>query len=364
MLFFSLAAALFAAAAAGLVLWRAARAPQPAAEAPEAAVYARQLQELDEQKAQGLLDEAGWRAARVEAGRRLLGARKPQAQAGTDTPRDRWIVVGGAVAAVVVAGGVYLSVGRPGQPDKPFAPRLAQWEKTPESLDPERLAAVLEAALQKRPNDPVLLGFLARSYAGAGRYVQAVDAFERLTRLTPGDARAWTALGEMRMAENDGRITTDAHAAFDQALKLDSHAPAALWWLGRDDVLAGRRDQGLARWRTAMSALAAGDPRRSELHAAIEAVESGRFGMAQAVAAAPPQDQATMIRGMVQRLADRLAHERGQPSDWARLVRAYTVLGDTAARDQALARARKLFAGRPQDLELIESAAKGAPPQP
>jgi cytochrome c-type biogenesis protein CcmI len=62
MLLFSLAAALVCAAAAGLVLWRAARVEAASAEPPEAGVYARQLAELDEQKTQGLLDEAGWRA--------------------------------------------------------------------------------------------------------------------------------------------------------------------------------------------------------------------------------------------------------------------------------------------------------------
>ena len=42
----------------------------------------------------------------------------------------------------------------------------------------------------------------------------------------------------------------------------------------------------------------------------------------------------------------------------ARLVRAYRVLGDQAAQTRALERARKLFAGRPQDLARIEAEAR------
>jgi cytochrome c-type biogenesis protein CcmH len=156
----------------------------------------------------------------------------------------------------------------------------------------------------------------------------------------------------------------DARAAFEHALKLDPHSPGALWWLGRDDVLAGRRDQGLARWRLAIAALKPDDQRRAGLENAIRAVESGRFGQAEAVQAAPPQAQAAMIRAMVQRLADRLQREHGEASDWARLVRAYTVLGDAAARDRALARARQLFAGNSQALEQIEAAAKPGTGQP
>ena len=363
MLLFSLAAALFAAAAVGFVLWRAARAPVAPSEAAEEAVYARQIAELDEQKAQGLMDEDGWRAARAEAGRRLLGAAARSSQGPNDqgSKRDRGITAAAAVGAVALAGTIYLCIGQPGRPDEPFAARLAQWRKAPETLDPQRMVVVLEAERKTRPDDPRLLGFLARAHASAGQYVQAAGAFETLTKVRPGDARVWADLGEMRMAQNDGRVGPDARAAFEQALKVDPHQPIALGWLGRDAVLAGRREEGLARWRTLLASLPAGDPRRAEFARTIEAVESGRFGQAQTVAAAPPQAQAAMIRGMVEGLARRLERQRGEPSDWAKLVRAYTVLGDTAARDRALARARALFAGRPQDLQLIESAARVVP---
>jgi hypothetical protein len=40
------------------------------------------------------------------------------------------------------------------------------------------------------------------------------------------------------------------------------------------------------------------------------------------------------------------------------LVRSYGMLGDSAARDKALARARTLFTG--QDLAAIEAAARGS----
>jgi cytochrome c-type biogenesis protein CcmH len=366
MLLFSLAAALFAAAAVALVLWRAARPAQAAVESPEAAVYARQLAELDAEKAQGMLDEAGWRAARAEAGRRLLGAaRRSGAEREAVAPRDRWIVLGVAVAAVAVAGGVYLAEGRPGRPDAPFAARLARWDKTPlENLDPERQAAVLELRSRAQPNDLALRAELALAYANQGRFPQAATAFEQVLERRPDALPVWVALGEVLMDENDGRMAPDARAAFEHALKLDPHSPGPLWWLGRDDVLAGRRDQGLARWRMALAGLRADDPRRAGLENAIAAAESGRFGQAETVAAAPPQAQMAMIRGMVQRLADRLQHEHGQASDWARLVRAYGVLGDAAARDRALARARQLFAGRPQELEQIEAAARSGPGQP
>jgi cytochrome c-type biogenesis protein CcmH len=366
MLFFSLAAALICAAAAGFVLWRAGRVEAAAAEPPEAAVYARQLVELDEQKAQGLLDEDGWRAARAEAGRRLLRAAKgAEAQVEADGGRDRKIVAAVAVATVVAGGLLYLVVGKPGQPDAPYRARLAQWEaaanKAPQSLDAARWAAVLEAARRAHPENPdapAVLNMLGMAYAESGQFPQAEGVFEKLTRVRPQQAQPWAALGEIRLAEADGRVTPEARAAFEQALKLDPNATVALWWLGRDEVLSGQRDQGVALWRRAIDGLPAQAPLRAQIQAAIAQAESGQFGQAQAIAQAAPEQQAAMIRGMVEGLAKRLETGRGTPAEWARLVRAYTVLGESQKADAALARARKLFANDPGALKAVEAAAQ------
>jgi cytochrome c-type biogenesis protein CcmH len=72
--------------------------------------------------------------------------------------------------------------------------------------------------------------------------------------------------------------------------------------------------------------------RRAALAKAPPSTASGTPGPSQAdVAAAAsmsPQDRAAMIRGMVQRLADRLEHEPGDVDGWLRLGRAYAVLGE------------------------------------
>ena len=64
--------------------------------------------------------------------------------------------------------------------------------------------------------------------------------------------------------------------------------------------------------------------------------------------AAPPQDDAqqdAMIRGMVERLATRLATSGGDADEWQRLIRAYAVLHETDKAKDALASARKALAG-------------------
>ena len=65
----------FVTASAGLAVLSAARRGVEAESVADREAGARELAELDRLKARGLLDEAGWTAARAEAGRRLLAAR-------------------------------------------------------------------------------------------------------------------------------------------------------------------------------------------------------------------------------------------------------------------------------------------------
>jgi cytochrome c-type biogenesis protein CcmH len=68
------------------------------------------------------------------------------------------------------------------------------------------------------------------------------------------------------------------------------------------------------------------------------------------------------IQGMVDGLAARLKANPDDPAGWVRLVRAYTVLGETGPRDAALAEARSRYAGRADVLAALAAATQ--PPQP
>src|SRR5215471_4369853 len=120
MIAFWVVAGVLAAAAAGLVLFRAASAARLPATDPAAAVYRRQLAEIDELAGRGLIGEAERKGAHAEAARRLLGA--------ADAPRAAWSAESGsrqaillaALATAAVALGLYLTVGQPGMRDEPF----------------------------------------------------------------------------------------------------------------------------------------------------------------------------------------------------------------------------------------------------
>ena len=64
-----------------------------------------------------------------------------------------------------------------------------------------------------------------------------------------------------------------------------------------------------------------------------------------------------MIRGMVEGLAERLATEGGAPEEWARLISALGVLGETNRAGAILTEAREVFAGSDAALQMINGAA-------
>ena len=56
---------------------------------------------------------------------------------------------------------------------------------------------------------------------------------------------------------------------------------------------------------------------------------------------------------------DRVVPPQFDPAGWARLIRSYAVLGDSADQAAALARARAQFKDRPDALRLVNAAAAG-----
>src|SRR3954469_6370894 len=119
MIAFWATAGVLSAAAAVLILFRAARAAAHAAPADTTSVfYRRQLAEIGDLADRGLLGEGERKSAEAEAGRRLLAA--------ADAPADAWsaggqrnLVLAAAIAAPALAVALYLGLGAPGRTDQP-----------------------------------------------------------------------------------------------------------------------------------------------------------------------------------------------------------------------------------------------------
>ena len=213
---------------------------------------------------------------------------------------------------------------------------------------------MLNDTLKSRPNDVRLLSLLGNVDRAANDPVAAVSVLTRAARLDPTNADTRVALGDALEAAAGGKPSPDAEAAFRAALAIDPKNAAARYFLG--GALAGRGQgaEAAALWRSLSADLPANDPRKAGLLTLADRAEHPEVPPAPPASAA---DQIGFIHAMVASLAARLQTNPDDPAGWAQLVRSYGVLGDTKGQDAALARARILFAERPDDLKRIETQA-------
>jgi cytochrome c-type biogenesis protein CcmH len=76
-----------------------------------------------------------------------------------------------------------------------------------------------------------------------------------------------------------------------------------------------------------------------------------------AIQALPEGDQKTMIKGMVERLAGKLAENPNDFDGWVRLMRSYQVLGEPDKAKEALGKALTTFSADAATTDKIKAAA-------
>jgi cytochrome c-type biogenesis protein CcmH len=362
MIWLWIAAALMSAALAALIVQRAVSAAQaPRGVNPALAVYRRQMAELDELAERGVLAEVERRSVRAETGRRLLAA-ADRAEAPLKRSGPAVILVAAAAAplAAVVA---YLALGAPNYGDQPFKARLAEWRSAdPQTLAAPQMAAILRVIAIERPTDPEPLRQLAIAEFASREPTEAIQALHRAIALAPGRPDLWELLGQALVGEGGGEADADAQDAFRHLLSLDPGNANARYFLARARIAGGDVAGGLADWRALQAALPPSDPRSTALARDIAQVSSTGHLPAEI---SQPDDSVgqPQIQAMVDGLAARLQANPDDPAGWVRLVRAYTVLGETDRRDAALAAARRRYAGRPDILAQL-GAALASPPRP
>jgi cytochrome c-type biogenesis protein CcmH len=361
--------ALMTAAAIFAVLWPLGRRIPPRS-GSDLAVYKDQLDEVARDRALGLIGEPEAEAARVEISRRLLAAADAASvppAAGAEL-RRRIVAVAALVLLPLGVISAYLGLGAPLVPGQPHSERQrAQSEQRPIA----ELVARVEAHLEKNPDDGRGWEVLAPVYVRLGRFEDAVKARRNVLRLLGANASREADLGEALTGLAGGVVTADAKAAFERALTHDSNSFKARFFLGLAAEQDGRRAEAAAMWRNLLAASPPDAPWLALLRESLARVDSdaasapgpsGPGPSAEDIAAAgqlSPDQRSEMVRGMVERLAARLAREGGDVEGWLRLLRAYMVLGDRDKARAAAADARRALASEPDKLRRVDELIKG-----
>ena len=315
--------------------------------------YRDQIRELDADVERGLLRPTDVESTRAELGRRLLtSADRPRSPV-SPVRRRRLAAALAGVGIVVVAGGLYGLVGRPGLPDEPLAAR----ENGPDGF--ALALARMEAHLASDPNDGRGFEMMAPVYMKMGRYDDAAHAYAAEIRLLGATAPRLGELGQARVMAADGVVTDEARKAFDDALKADPTQAQSRFFEGLAALQDGDKPKARTIWTAMVDEAPPGAPyvgpirdRIAELdgtpsapavssHPPASAPMAGMPAGATAIAALPAAQQQVAIRGMVDGLAARLAQNGNDADGWLRLVRAYRVLGEPDLAKKALAEARK-----------------------
>lgn len=163
----------------------------------------------------------------------------------------------------LVALGTYLVIGRPELPDAPYRARLAEIKARPaSSYNGEEWIAFLSDAAKTNPDDAGPLFMIGQVYLANRRPEEAARAFDAALRRDPLLTPALLGLGRALMAINEGRVSPEALAAFQQAAALDDADPTpwlyqALAAMEADDGAEARR-----LWGETHRRMRADDPRR------------------------------------------------------------------------------------------------------
>jgi len=407
--FWIIAAAL--AVGTGLLVALALLRGRPGSEPPAAydlRVYRDQLGEIDRDEMRGLIAADEAERLRAEISRRILAADAQLRAGGTAAGQPRMAGRGAAlVAMTLVTGGglaLYDAIGAPGYRDMPLSNRIAASQQAaaerltqaeaearfgrseaapPGGTSEEQLALVerLREVVAARPEDQQGLRFLVRSEAALGRMDAAREAQEKLIDLRGENATATdhATLAELMIEAAGGYVSRDAEEALRAALERDPRAPTARFYLGLYFLQLDRPDRAFPIWRDLLEESRPDAPWAPAIRARIGEIAQ-RAGVRyqapagqdtplppgpsaadmDAAADMTPEDRAEMIRGMVSRLSERLATEGGPPQDWARLITAYGVLGETDKARAIWREAREAFGGDADALASLRAAAQSA----
>jgi cytochrome c-type biogenesis protein CcmH len=359
--------ALMTAAAIFAVLWPLARRT-PLRSGSDIAVYRDQLDEIERDRAAGLIGEREAEAARIEVSRRLLAAADTVAPALPEdgmTGRRRAAALAALILLPLGAAGLYLWLGSPELANQPLQARRGL---SPDQSPIMELVARVEAHLEQNPEDGRGWEVLGPVYMRLGRYDDAVKARRAVLRLLGPNAAREADLGEAITGAQNGIVIAEARAAFDRALALDPSDIRARYFLGLAAEQDGRPNEAAEIWRALLAEASAdagwaGFVRESLARVDPAAAASSQPGpSADDVAAASemsPERRTAMVQGMVSRLAERLRQDGTDVEGWLRLLRAYMVLGDKEQARAAAGDARRALASDPEKLRRVDDLIKG-----
>lgn len=348
----------------------------------DSAVYRDQLNELKADVDRGLIGPHEADSARVEIARRLLRrADRPQGPGLPPRPASSLLVVKlGAFATPLASIALYLALGTPALPGRPYAERLAL---ATNKATPADLIAKVEERLRAAPDDGQGWAAIAPYYLAQGRAIEAGEAYAKAMMLVGETAERLAGFAGANIIVSNGVVNEPAHKAFQQLLTLDPARVDAKYWLGVYEEQNGRSEAAKETYRKLLAEAGPGAPWRKSVEERLAALESKGSGQAapgspqfaapepkklgnpspaEFVAAAQklaPEMRNLMIgERMITKARDVLKQNPRDWAAWSRIVTGYMALGKTTDAKSALTEARTAASGDASALAEMDTLAR------
>lgn len=301
-----------------------------------------------------------------------------------------WLGLGLAAIVTVPAIVLYSGVGRPDLAATDSG-RVATRTAAPSSDEGAPLQSLdamitqLKERVRKSPSDADAWRTLGWAYMHIRKPADAMKTYQRAVALNPSDAPSLSALAEASIQSGSGKISDATRADLQKVVALDPADARAHFYLALYKDQQGDHKGAIADWITLLKSAPPDAGWPTQVRAVVEQValeehiniagqlppesapadavgtpetmpgpDAGQIAAAGQMSA---NDRATMIGGMVDKLAAELKQNPHDAAGWQRLMRARVVLGQ---KDQAAAAwrdARTAFAREPAQLAELDTAA-------
>ena len=361
-------------------------------------IYKDQLVEVEKDIEKGVLSKSESDAARIEVSRRILLADKRskiEKQTSSNSQNHNKIITF-IILIFILAGSlsIYAFLGNPRLPDMPLQTRLAEIkelrsqrisQEEAELLVPDEiieapsdylaLVSKLRDAMKERPNDMQGLRLLALHEFRLGKYRSARKAHLKIINALGDTATAKDLIdfAEVMIVATNGYVSPEAEFILRRGLEMKPNDGRARYYSGLSMAQSGRPDVTLRLWENLLDEGLDDAPWVPLIKEQI--VDVARLvgvNLAQDQLPGPTSEQINsagnmsdvdrkeMIQGMVSSLSNRLANEGGTVNEWARLIRALGVLGETANASKIWIEAQTIFGRNSSDIEILREAARAA----
>ena len=375
-------------------------APAPDQEDQEQQFYKAQLAEVERDVVRGVLLPQDAEQLHAEIARRLLQSAKNRDMPRTQGPKKLWVVFSIVLTSCMLIGGslgLYQKFGAPGYHDLSQKKRIARSKElhatrpslkdylaqlpaldTPmPSSTYTDLIKKLRQTVEERPNDLEGHSLLARTEASLQNFMAASVAQESVIHLKGADASVEDHFdyAELLIFAGRGYISPEAETALERVLSVQNDHKPTLYYMGLLLIQIDRPDRAFRLWQKLLAEAEADSPWLEPIRSQIMdvALAAGvtdfelppmpvnRGPSQQDIEAAgemSAEDRSAMIESMVKGLAERLSTEGGPPEEWARLLRALSVLGRFEDATKIFKEAQAVFSNHTDALTMIQETAE------